>query len=164
MDLARLFEDSVVRAFRDSDLECEAKRPVYIFRQSDGAAIERHTSMELDLFLPNVRNEAVVVDAKYKRQISAASLHQMTTYCWLTGARRAVLVLPRGNLADRRSFVLRAGSNSRDVIRIDIAELDLTSGTLEGWHRAARDLIAQVEKGGPPDLPDSTPDQARGYA
>lgn len=146
LNLANLFESSVVRAFRDSHLDAVPKHPLPIYRHTDrGDEIDRQASMQLDLYLPDVRGEPVVVDAKYRSRISAANLQQMATYCWLAGARRGVLVVPSGLITDRRSFLLRAGYSFISEIRIDIIELDLSGATLAEWGEASRRLVGAVE-------------------
>jgi hypothetical protein len=146
IDLAGLFERTVARAFHDSHLASIVKRPVTIYRtSSQEVVLEHRVPMELDVFLPSVGGQPVVVDAKYKRSVSAANLQQMAAYCWLTGARRAVLVCPAGLLEDRRSYLLPAGQDPAATISVDVAELDLGNRTLAGWHEAARKLVATVE-------------------
>lgn len=146
IDLAGLFEKTVARAFHESHLPSVTKRPMKIFRfSSEEVVLEHRVPMELDVFLPSVAGEPVVIDAKYKRSISAANLQQMAAYCWLTGARRAVLVCPSGIVEDRRPYLLPAGRDPTATIRVDVAELELGNRTLAGWHEAARQLIEAIE-------------------
>jgi len=142
VNLASLFERTVVRAFADAGLGAVAKQHVRVARPGGGAWSEGQRRMEIDVFLPDVAGVPVVVDAKYKTRISSGNLQQMVTYCWVTGARRAVLVVPAGVVADRRSFELVGASG--EVIRIEVVELALGERTLGGWRRAAEAVVQAV--------------------
>lgn len=145
VSLASLFERTVARAFADAGLRAVAKQPVRVARPGGSAWNGGDRRMEIDVLLPDVRGEPVVVDAKYKTKLSSANLQQMVTYCWVTGARRAVLVVPAGVVADRRRFEIAGPSG--EVIRIDVAELELGARTLGGWRQAAEAVVATVVGG-----------------
>ena len=53
-------------------------------------------------FIPRVG--PVVIDAKYKSSISSGNLQQLIAYCSVLGARLGVLVVPEGNVVDRRAY------------------------------------------------------------
>jgi hypothetical protein len=95
--------------------------------------------MEMDVFLPDMPEGPVVVDAKYKTQVSSGNLQQMVAYCHITGARRAALVFPHGHLQDTKSFFFDGVDAER--IRIDLAELKTDAVDVLGWRSAARAMV-----------------------
>lgn len=139
VDVAQLYERTIVRACLDAGLEVIPKHAVPVYRHAvDGRS--RHAVMAIDVFLPALQGGPVVVDAKYKHAISSANLQQMITYCWATQARRAVLVVPAGLDIDRRPYSIHA-STSGEVIQVDVAEFMLGARSLAGWHDAGRALV-----------------------
>lgn len=145
INLADLFERTVARAFRDSGVTAIPKHPLQILRGPGvGPALASHMPMEIDVFLPDLPEGPVVVDAKYKTAISAANLQQMATYCWLTGARLAVLVVPEGIIKDRRPYLLNAPVPGAAKIQVEVVELCLSGDSLAAWGAAARDLVNAI--------------------
>ncbi len=142
VNLANLFERTIVRAFLDSGERAAPGHPVRVARIDGTAAVDISAPMRIDLFLSDQPGGPIVVDAKYKYKISASNLHQMVSYCWATGARRAVLVVPRGAVSDRRRIEIEGAGEG--VVRIHVMEIDLGERTLGGWHRAGRDLVEAV--------------------
>lgn len=146
VNIAALFESAVARAFRDSALDVSVKHPVPVYRSGEGTEqADRRVPMEIDVLVRSPSGEPIVVDAKYKTDVSAGNVQQMAAYCWLTGARRAVLVFPAGMLGDRRSFVLPA-ADGRDAIRVDLCELELGGRGLSDWREAGRRLVNEAEE------------------
>ncbi len=144
VNLEALFERTVVRALRDAGLVVVAKRAVRYARW-DAGGVERPGAFELDAFLPSLAGEAVVVDAKYRSSISAGNLQQMVTYCYMTGARRAVLVTPGGEPA-RYRFASPWGAGP---IQISAVPLDVGGRSVAEWRAAGRALAARVAAGEP---------------
>jgi hypothetical protein len=97
--------------------------------------------MELDLFVTPSPRGALVVDAKYKTDISSANLQQMVTYCYLTGSRRAFLVVPAGH-APLVMYTF-AGPGVTDIV-VRVVALDTTATDVDGWRRASRAVVAAV--------------------
>lgn len=90
LNLEHLFESAVVTAFRRGGLDFTPKwKATYAARERQGD----RGPMVLDLLCRTSRGR-LVVDAKFKRDVSTSNLQQMVTYCFLSGARRAWLVLP----------------------------------------------------------------------
>lgn len=144
IDLSTLFENSVARAFRESCLDATAKQALRIPRIGDAQGpARRYMEMEVDVMVRDSSGPRIIVDAKYKSDVSAANVQQVATYCWLTGARRAALVFPSGVLPDRRAFELPA-SGGNDSIRVDLLELDLNGTTLADWRNAGTRLVDQL--------------------
>jgi 5-methylcytosine-specific restriction endonuclease McrBC regulatory subunit McrC len=80
--------------------------------------------MEIDVLLERFDGERpVIVDAKYKTSPASANLQQMVTYCWMTGARQAVLVFPAGVLVDHRPFQYRAVDGSTVTVHLVAARV-----------------------------------------
>ena len=147
IDIAQLFEKAVAKAFRESRVLAQPKAPVRYARSPSAAAGHRTAGqpMEIDVLLTSPSVGPVVVDAKYKTEVAAANLHQMVSYCFLTGARRAVLVFPEGHPEDPRSYLFRGGRHAdAGEIRVDIVTLETGATTVAGWRRAAEKLVQSV--------------------
>jgi len=142
INLEALFERTIAMAFREAGIAAVAKAPVPYRRVVGGETPDGSGSLEMDLFCPGLPDGPLVVDAKYKAHVSSGNLQQMVTYCFVTGARRAVLVFPKGNLTDRRSYLF-AGKSGKDI-RIDLAELATDARDVVGWRQNARLLVADV--------------------
>ena len=137
VNLANLFEDTIAQALCGSYPSATSQYKVSVLRQAVSGVPAHSHYLYLDVFLPDFRGEKLIIDAKYKRKVSSSNLHQMVSYCWLTGARRAVLVCPSGQMPDRRTYVMQAGHDA-PPIRIDVVEFDLGATSIEGWQLAAQ--------------------------
>lgn len=149
--LDSLFEKAVVRALRDAGLDAEPKVPVAYFRLSNDGAPPTRGQLVLDCFLRRPGLEGIVIDAKYKSDVSPSNIDQMLTYCHLTGVSRAVLVFPTGQLDDRRAFELTSPEGRG--IRVELLEFDTAGRTTSQWRLngrtfaesvASRELLGQV--------------------
>ena len=141
VDIAALFEKTVVAGFREIGVHALAKEPVpYDVIGPDGAVASRR-EMEMDVFLPGTPAGSIVIDAKYKVSVSSANLQQVVTYCVSKGARQAVLVLPGVDAGMRRSYRLRLasapGTTGEDRIRVEEVVLDTTATSVAAWRSAA---------------------------
>ena len=139
VNLEALFETSVALAFREAGISAAPKAPVpYVLHYADGST--RSRSMAMDVFLPDLPHGPVVVDAKYKTKVSSANLQQMVTYCMVTGARRAVLVFPGGQIEPDHSFVFEGALRQWNT-RVELAELDTSATDVDGWRTNARRMV-----------------------
>lgn len=139
IDLERLFERAVQRSFIATDRASKTGVELTFSHQvGTDAGLGR---MRLDL-LARTPDGPLVVDAKFKHHVSAANLQQMVTYCHLTGAARAVLVLP-GPIERRESFCF-AGPARQDIV-VDVRGLDTTARTLGDWQRNGAALVAACQ-------------------
>lgn len=146
VNLEALFESTVVRALMHSKLPFRAKVPVayqQVFAaQKGGAAMQ----MEMDAFAPAmVSRGGIVVDAKYKRAISAANLQQVVTYCYVTGSEVALLVVPAGFGAGPARYRF-ANGRAKGAIEVHVLELDTSGTSTEAWETNAATLGAAVHK------------------
>jgi hypothetical protein len=96
----------------------------------------------LDCFLPFPDGGGVVIDAKYKSDVSPSNIDQMLTYCHLVGVTRAVLVFPAGQLKDRRAFELRSPTDS--CVRVDLVEFDTSGRSSLGWRERGRAFVESL--------------------
>lgn len=137
VNLEALFERTVVRALREAGVDVVAKSPLPYGRW-EGDARRPGSVFEIDALCRGLPGGELVVDAKYKRKISSDNLHQMVAYATLTGAARAVLVVPAGFVSDRRaySFVRPDGSE----VRVFIVELATDARDVAAWRTSARHL------------------------
>ncbi|PRP94894.1 5-methylcytosine restriction system specificity protein McrC [Enhygromyxa salina] len=143
INLANLFERSVARALTRSLPGARAKVQLP-YRRGPVDASVHGGSMEIDVLLERCDGDRpVIVDAKYKTTPASANLQQTLTYCWMTGARQAVLVFPKGMLSDLRPFRYRNVDGSR--ITVHLVELATDSDTLQGWEEAGERLVARVQ-------------------
>jgi 5-methylcytosine-specific restriction endonuclease McrBC regulatory subunit McrC len=138
-NLEALFERTVVRAFYEAGINARPKHPTR-FRE-DGPSGYAARSMQIDLYCPTLCG-GVVIDAKYKTEISAGNLQQMVTYCHLTGAPHAVLVFPEGHLQGQSRFTFVAPDGRTCVV--DVVELRTDAARLEDWRTFGRSLVADV--------------------
>ena|GEM_PF-2794374 len=143
VNLESLFERAVVRALRESGLDVTPKSPLP-YQRSDGALNEPGSSFQIDALCRGLPGGDLVVDAKYKRDISSANLHQMIAYCALAGSHRAALILPAGVVPDTRTYVFdHRLANAQ--IRVDIHELATDATDLAGWRRNTAALVAALQ-------------------
>lgn len=131
LNLELLFERTVQRAFAVSGVRCQAGSPLP-YDVFQGGHWSKNT-LAMDLFLPDV---PLVVDAKFKSRADVGNLHQMLTYCQLTGAKRAVLVFPKGMSGPT---MWRFG----DVV-ISGVELCLESTSRAEWDEAGKRMVRTV--------------------
>lgn len=145
INLANLFERSVARALVHEISGARAKVPLHYHRGRLGAVGKPAGSMEIDVLLPGLdRGRPVVVDAKYKHAPQSANLQQIVSYCWMTGARQAVLVFPAGLLRDRQPFHYRSVDGSTVVVHL--VELDTDASSIDGWRTAGRALAERIRE------------------
>lgn len=138
VNLEALFESTVTRAFKLAGIDCEAQKPLSYRRESGPGGAFR-----IDLFCPEINGQPIVIDAKFKKDISPGNLHQMVSYCVMTGARNAVFVLPAGHLANASSFILPTVLGE---LRVQIAELDVSGQSQSDWADNCERLVADVIK------------------
>lgn len=129
--LDSLFEKAVVKALRDAGLDAVPKVPVSYLRVGTDQAASTSGQLILDCFLRRPGLEGIVIDAKYKSDVSPSNIDQMLTYCHLTGVSQAVLVFPAGQLRDRRTFEL-TGPAGRSV-RVHLVEFETSGRSLTTW-------------------------------
>lgn len=146
VNLETLFERTVVQAFRELGVRTESKAPAHYGRLAIDGSVSTTESMEMDLFLSNVEGGPVVVDAKYKTKIDSANLQQVVTYCFITGARRAVLVVPAGHVGDRRAYRFSSPPTGAGgaTVRVDVVELDTSARDVAQWRTRARQMADEV--------------------
>lgn len=141
--LDSLFEKAVVKALRDSGLDATPKVPVSYLRVGSGQSSTTSGQLILDCFLRRPGLDGIVIDAKYKSDVSPSNIDQMLTYCHLTGVSRAVLVFPAGQLDDRRAFELASPEGRR--IRVDLLELDTGGRSTAQWRLNAKAFAESFE-------------------
>lgn len=140
--LDALFEKAVVKALRDAGLDAEPKVPVTYFRVgSDGAPLTRG-QLVLDCFLRRPGLESLVIDAKYKSDVSPSNIDQMLTYCHLTGTSEAMLAFPAGQLTDLRSFELRSPAGR--AVRVGLVEFDTSGRSVSEWRESGLRFANQL--------------------
>jgi hypothetical protein len=144
VNLEALFESAVVLALAHSELPFRAKVPVEYQQVFAPQKATTAMQMEMDAFAPTFADRGgVVVDAKYKRAISASNLQQVVTYCYVTGSAVAVLVVPAGFGAGPARYRFADGRGS-DSIDVHVVELDTSGTSIEAWETNAAKLGASV--------------------
>ncbi|MDC0672694.1 5-methylcytosine restriction system specificity protein McrC [Nannocystis radixulma] len=138
VDLEQYFERAVVRAFKDAGIACEAKRPLHYAVLRGSGRYQRSMAPDLYCELPD---GPLIVDAKFKPDVSSANIQQMVTYCMLTGARRAVLVLPGGAQFDDGYILQIPGERA---LEIRVVGLDTLGRTVAGWRECAAAMVRRV--------------------
>lgn len=129
--LDSLFEKAVVKALRDAGLDAQPKLPVSYTRLANPNEPSTRGQLILDCFLRRPGLEGVVIDAKYKSDVSPSNIDQMLTYCHLTDVTRAVLVFPAGQLRDRRPFELQSPTGR--TVRVHLVEFETSGRSLTNW-------------------------------
>ena len=86
----------------------------------------------------------MVVDAKYKSALSSGNIQQVVAYCYLTGARRSVLVFPHGMVDTLGTSTLKPWNESAPAIRVGLAELRTDAKDVDGWRKNGRNLVSSV--------------------
>ncbi len=143
VNIEALFEKAVCRAFFEAGLDVVRKQPVRYVRET-GERNGTHT-FQPDLFCSNERIGPLVIDAKYKTTISSANLQQVLAYCFLTGARRAVLVVPKGDATQAESYLFTPGRRWAGLdhcrVRVDVVSLDTTGQDIASWRANSRSMV-----------------------
>ncbi len=129
--LDSLFEKAVVKALRDAGLDAEAKVPVMYTRLAGHNAPSTRGQLILDCFLRRPGLEGVVIDAKYKSDVSPSNIDQMLAYCHLTGVTQAVLVFPAGQVRDLRTFALPSPTGR--TVHVHLVEFETSGRSLANW-------------------------------
>lgn len=139
VNLETLFERTVTRAIHEAGLPYLEQAPLSYARED----CQHWSSFSVDVMI--LTSPPVVVDAKFKSAVSSANLQQMVTYCLMTGARRAVLVLPAGHLKDRRSYRFPIDPIwGGGEVRVDLVELKTDGQCLAAWRTNAQALVAEI--------------------
>lgn len=143
VDLERLFESAVQRAFGDapSIVSCDRQARVYYTRRTAHNA--ERVAMFIDV-LCRTTDHVVVVDAKFKHDINSANIQQMLAYCYMIGARCGALVLPGKARDDSEVEIAPLSAALNPPLHIRIVHFDVSQSTLSGWHRAATDLVRRT--------------------
>lgn len=135
VNLEQLFERTITRAFQEAGIPHREQAPIRYGRGQH----QHGGQFNADLIL--LTNPPIIVDAKFKSSVSSSNLQQMVTYCVMTGARQAVLVLPAGHIADRRVYRFALASGF-DEVRVNIVELDTSGESLGAWRLNAQAMVA----------------------
>jgi hypothetical protein len=81
------------------------------------------------------------VDAKYKQSVSSQNLQQMVTYCWMTGCRHAVLVLP-AHLAGGARYDLHSPD---EAVTVHVVGMRIDGKDLASWKAAGEQLVRDCQ-------------------
>lgn len=146
VNLETLFERTVVRALRENGVDVVAKSSLH-YERLDGDSPVPGSAFEMDAYCRGLPDGDLIVDAKYKRSISSANLHQMIAYAAITGARRAAFVVPAGMVADRRGY--RVATADGGEMEIRVLELRTDATTLATWRDNARLLCSTITPNDP---------------
>ncbi len=150
VNLESLFERAVIRAFREAQIACSPHLLVRYDALGSSESTASPPPMNVDVFLRECAGGPVVVDAKYKSSLSAANLQQVVTYCFLTGAKKAVLVFPMGHLREQSTFRFPGKGLIRDrspaTVDVSLVEFRTDAGDVEGWRANAQVMVENVKK------------------
>jgi McrBC 5-methylcytosine restriction system component len=141
INLETLFEKTVVRALGLAGLPTTPKASVPYWRVSERGT-ETPAGMEADVVLHDPVLGPVVIDAKYKSSISSGNLQQLIAYCSVLGARFGVLVVPEGNVVDRRAYHFRIAELGS--FRIHVVQLRTAARSVDEWRTNAAGLVAEL--------------------
>ena len=146
INLESLFERAVVQAVRRSGVAVLTKAPVpYVSKAYGPDGIEaRPRAMQMDLYCPSTPRGPLVIDAKYKSKVSSGNLQQMVTYCYVTGARQAVLVLPVGSPQPRISYHFRSTDAEQRAVTVDVAYFPTNGRSVAAWEQNGECLVESV--------------------
>ncbi len=140
INVEQLFEDAVVRGLRESGHSIEHQYPL-AYQINAGSKPPMQGGFNVDAYC-QFGAERVVVDAKFKREISASNLQQMLAYCYMSGATRAVLVLPAEFAKEVvYTFVAPQGGPS---ITIHVVGLSTSETTVAGWRSAGLSMARRI--------------------
>src|SRR5262249_1237080 len=104
-----------------------------------------------DLYCSNEELGPCVIDAKYKTSVSSANLQQVLTYCFLTGAPRAVLVVPKVGAIQAESYVFTPGSRWAVLddrrVQVDVLTFDTSGQDVASWRANGRNMVKALWPG-----------------
>ncbi len=139
LNLESLFERTVSRAFIEAGVPHREQAPLSYGRGGDLDGGQ----FNVDLLVTS--SPPVVVDAKFRSAVSSSTLQQMVTYCVMSGARRAVLVLPSGHQADQLDYRFTvAPSWGTGEIRVSVVELKTDGQDLAAWRDNGQAMVNRV--------------------
>ena len=139
LNIEQLFEDAVLRALRGSGQRVDRQHPLAYGIRTGAKASQGNFS--IDAYCQFV-DKNVVVDAKFKREASASNLQQMVAYCFMTGATRAVLVLP-AEFATDTAFTFVAPQSGR-TITVNIVGLKTEGTSIASWRAAGQSMALEI--------------------
>jgi len=154
IDIAWLFERGVAQALLESPYVARPKeRLPYAISEPSTHLADHRGAMEMDVFLPRFSGRSVIIDAKYKSTVASSNLHQLVTYCYMTGARHGVLVFPDAGTAPvGRRYTFSSPAAPLSDLRIDVLVLSTTAESIDGWRAAGRTLVGDLERLFPPEV------------
>jgi hypothetical protein len=138
-----LFERAVLRALQENGLHPVAKRPMHHERlDASGEASPGAAPMILDAWCGALAPSGVVIDAKYRSDVSSANLHQMLAYCAMTGANTAILAVPGDRVPDLRAY--RFSRKGASPVTVHVVEFDVLGRDVATWRAAAQRFALRV--------------------
>lgn len=146
LDLERLFEGAVIKAFQSNGIDCTKKKKA---RYLESGPRNEYRLMYLDL-LCTTPDGLLVVDAKFKHAINASNLQQMVTYCFMCGARKAWLVLP-GEAKESSTFQFD-GPDGQPIV-IETRFLATSAPDVVAWEANGRALVQSLVPGAQHPVP-----------
>ena len=140
-----LFENTVVKAFRKAGYAVEPKfnmscGKVHRLRDASLVGPAPDARFQGDVCV-NVGGRRVVVDAKFKMELSPDCYYQVVTYCLLRGATEAVLVLPDcGEPQSTVTFISACAGEPRRIL-VHALHLATDGRTIADWANASVDMV-----------------------
>jgi hypothetical protein len=98
--------------------------------------------MVLDAWCGELAPAGVVIDAKYKSDVTSADLHQMLAYCSMTGANTAILAVPGERVPDLRAY--RFPRKGAVPVTVHVVEFDVLGRDAASWRGAAQRFAERV--------------------
>lgn len=140
IDLEQLFEQTVNRTFKDAGIYTQPKKNLPYLRD------EANASFQMDLFCPDFGGEPLVVEAKYKGEVSASNLHQVITYCLMSRTRRAAFILPAFGTGESSKKAVQTYRipTAYGEIQIKALKLAVNNQSLEDWANSSKDLMTEL--------------------
>ncbi len=127
-DMNKLFEEFVFEIMKKNEAELGWKFTAQKGKRLLAGDDNKKRNTYVDIFAEN-DNDKIILDTKYKiftgtDDFSNADVFQVSTYCLLHNADKAVLIYPRWNKAVPQVTSFKLNTNAKDI-KIDFKTVDL---------------------------------------
>lgn len=149
-DMNKLFEEFVFEIMKKNESELGCKLTAQRGRKLLVGDISKKRNTFVDIMIEKINGEKIVLDTKYKKFVSSddfsnADVFQVSTYCLLHNADKAVLIYPRWNKEVPNVPSFKLNTDEKDI-KINFKTIDLCYTNLKQHLEEIRDDIKEILK------------------
>ena len=149
-DMNKLFEEFVFEIMKKNESELGCKLTAQRGRKLLVGDTSKKRNTFVDIMIEKINGEKIVLDTKYKiftgtDDFSNADVFQVSTYCLLHNADKAVLIYPRWNKEVPNVPSFKLNTDEKDI-KINFKTVDLCYTNLKQHLEEIRDDIKEILK------------------